>query len=199
MFLTFVLSFFFVAIIITSLLVLLLPNPIHSLLCLVLTFINATGILMIFNVDFIGLLIVIIYVGAIAVLFLFILMMLDINTITPIIKNWSIYVFFSCLIGISFFMVTCWYTFQWTVLSLIESSPLIVGMENFFWVTSINEINNCATFGHVLYSYHLFYLLVAGLILLLALLGAVRLTYRSVQPISNFSAFSKRPTIYLID
>lgn len=107
MFLTFVLSFFFVAIIITSLLVLLLPNPIHSLLCLVLTFINATGILMIFNVDFIGLLIVIIYVGAIAVLFLFILMMLDINTITPIMKNWSIYVFFSCLIGISFFMVTC--------------------------------------------------------------------------------------------
>jgi len=199
MVLTLLVTFFTTSILITSLLVLLLPNPIHSLLCLVLAFINATGILMVFNIDFIGLLIIIIYVGAIAVLFLFILMMLDINTITPIIKDWSIYVFFSCLIGILFFMVTYWYTFHWTVLSILEVSPFIMETNQFVWVQALNEINNCATFGHVLYSYHLFYLLIAGLILLLALLGAVRLTYRSVKPIANFSAFSKCPKIYLIN
>jgi NADH-quinone oxidoreductase subunit J len=68
------------------------------------------------------------------------------------------------------------------------------------WVNVVTEINSCSVFGHVLYSYYLFFFLIAGLVLLLALLGAILLTHvpNKVKEQKNFHQISKNPKIHII-
>ena len=71
--------FFITILLLSSLFVLISQNPVHSVLFLILAFCNASGILFLFNAEFLGLVFIIIYVGAIAILFLFVVMMLNVK------------------------------------------------------------------------------------------------------------------------
>ena len=89
--------------IVLALLVLFVNNPIYSILCLIFTFCMASGILLLFDADFIALILVIIYVGAIAVLFLFIVMMLNIRNLEQVSQLNFLY-YLSSILGIFIFM-----------------------------------------------------------------------------------------------
>jgi len=145
---SFILIFFLTNLLASSLMILLLPNPIHSLLFLVLVFLNSAGILISFNIEFIALLLVIIYVGAIAILFLFILMMIDIKTASSLKTDWFVYFLFGSALISLFFTATAYGLFD----SLSDSSSFI-NMHSDKWIHFITDINNCNNFGHVLYSY----------------------------------------------
>ena len=118
--------------------------------------------------------------------------MIDINSLSTFKTDWFVFLIFGCLLSFFIFIQTFESTFQFLVNTVYELTlPLDL------WVNSISEINNCATFGHVLYNYYYFFLLSAGLILLLALLGAVRLTHvpNKIPNSDNFTQLSK--TFYI--
>lgn len=165
---------FFSILLTCSLLVILIPNPIHSVLFLVLLFCNASALLLLFNIEFLSIMLIIIYVGAITILFLFVVMMLDI-TVTPKNKNdFYNYIFFSIFIIISFFLETFISTSNLLTQNII-GNPFIEYVQ---WVSIVDKITNTGTLGQILYTFYLAYFLLAGIILLIALIGAVTLTYQ---------------------
>lgn len=188
-------TFFFSVLLTSSFMVLLLPNPIHSLLFLIIIFINSAGILLTFNVEFLALLLIIIYVGAIAILFLFMLMMIDIKISLSLKTDWFVYFFLCSVLTLLFFfeLYNNVYTFLVSTLYnlTIFKNP---------WVNIITEINNCATFGQVLYSFYLIFFLIAGLILLIALIGAIVLTQsQKIKKKRDFHQLSRNNKINLIN
>ena len=172
--------FIFSTIVLTSaIFVIYSTNTIYSAFFLILAFTNSTGLLLISEVEFLSIMLIIIYVGAITVLFLFVIMMLDINILID--KNNSKnfgYLPIIFLISFVFFLETflMFSKVFTTYYHLIEQS--FFKNEVFFKkiITQVDYITNIETIGHVLYTYYNFFFLAAGIILLIALIGAVTLT-----------------------
>lgn len=148
-------------------------HPINSVVSLIITFCNAAIVLFFFNIDFLGILFIIIYVGAIAVLFLFVIMMLNIKSreVTGLSANLIVK---SSLIFISYhiilFMCLGFFSdiFSPNVISGINDATDIV--------LYLDYLNNIEILGQVLFNYTYVCVLIAGLILLVALIGAIVLT-----------------------
>jgi NADH-quinone oxidoreductase subunit J len=142
-------------------------NPVHSVLWLILAFFNAAGLMLILGAEFIAMLLVIVYVGAVAVLFLFVVMMLDIDFAqlrSGFTKNlpFGIIIAFVLLAEI-ILAVSAW-----------RAGPALSGAAPREAVEP-----NIVGLGQVLYSRFLFPFEIAGLILLVAMIGAIVLTHRS--------------------
>ena len=147
-------------------------NPVYSVLFLILAFFNAAGLFVLIGAEFVAMILVIVYVGAVAVLFLFVVMMLDIN-ITKLREGFLEYLPIGALIGI--------------VLAL----EIMIGLGVFGGlptgtVASLNKagaqvasIENTRAIGQVLYTQYFYLFQVAGLVLLTAMIGAIVLTLRS--------------------
>lgn len=172
-----ILPIFFSIILTCSVLIILVPNPIHSVLFLVLVFCNSAGLLLLFGIEFLSIMLIIIYVGAIAILFLFVVMMLDIKIISKNKNDLYNYIFFSIFIIISFFVETFLTTVDIFNQNIINNSLVDYTQ----WVLLINQITNTATIGQILYTFYLAYFLIAGIILLIALIGAVTLTHTNTH------------------
>ena len=162
--------FLIICILLCSIFLIISKNPIFSILFLILVFCGCTGILILFGVDFIGLLFIVIYVGAIAVLFLFVVMMLDLK-INYYSFNEIVY-----LTVIIFFFVP-------VLFGLLYSSDLLIIFDKPFhyFPTFFNLMDfffNIDVFGQSLYNYFLVCFLLAGMILLVAMLGAIILTLK---------------------
>jgi NADH-quinone oxidoreductase subunit J len=149
-------------------------NPIESVLFLILTFVNAGAILFMFQSEFLGLVFVIVYVGAIAVLFLFVIMMLNVKTHKNIFSqiflnfnNLLISGFFAYLISLGLFLFLK-SSFNAQEFPFQEQTGLIL----------IDNLHNTEVLGQVLYNYYAVGVLIAGLILLVALIGSIVLTLR---------------------
>ena len=142
-------------------------NPVHSVLWLILAFFNAAGLMLLVGAEFIAMLLVIVYVGAVAVLFLFVVMMLDIDFAelrSGFTKNlpFGIIIAFVLLAEI-ILAVSAW-----------RAGPALSGA-----VPREAVEPNIVGLGQVLYSRFLFPFEIAGLILLVAMIGAIVLTHRS--------------------
>jgi NADH-quinone oxidoreductase subunit J len=181
--------------ILSSFFVFLSDNPVHSVLFLILTFCNASSILILFNAEFLGLLFIIIYVGAIAVLFLFVVMMLNVKIYS--FQNLSMLPFLcigSLLVISQFFFKLKEIFFNLT----FENDITFFSYEKF-----IDNLGNIDVFGQALYNYYLVCFLLAGLILLVAMIGAIILTlnfkskrknelvFRQLSRSDNFISFFK--------
>lgn len=155
--------------------VLISENPVHSVLFLILTFCISAVILFIFNVEFLGLIFIIIYVGAIAILFLFVVMMLNvkINSFVSFIKLPAI-LFFSFLLFLTLFYFL-------DDLFFYEQNFILVKKPFQVFNFLIDNLANADVLGQVLFNNFLSCFLIAGLILLVAMVGAISLTlnYRS--------------------
>jgi NADH-quinone oxidoreductase subunit J len=145
-------------------------NPVHSVLFLILAFCNSAAILLAMGVEFLGLIFIVVYVGAIAVLFLFVVMMLNVKMSH---KSSGLY----SLMPVGGFVG----------LTLFFELGLVLKQSNFSSLSNIgnyvytdwlqfDSINNLEAFGQVLYTYYVYYFLLAGVILLIAILGAIVLT-----------------------
>jgi NADH-quinone oxidoreductase subunit J len=138
-------------------------------LFLILCFCNAAGILFLFNAEFLGLIFIIVYVGAIAILFLFVVMMLNVKIYSS--DNLAYYLPFFLLTG--FVLMLQVYLIFEKVFSntTFWYSDLPYTFENY-----IDNLNSIDVLGQCLYNYYLICFLVAGLILLVAMIGAIVLT-----------------------
>ena len=157
-------------------------NPVHSVLFLILTFLGVSGLLFLSELDFLPLMFIIIYVGAIAVLFLFVVMMLDIK-ITESDKNYLKYFPVGSFLGLAFLGEILFIVFD-----SFESNPQRFIMYS-DWSDVVYSITNVQVLGQVLYTTYFLYFLIAGLILLVAMLGAIVLTL-------TFDKKARTQTIY---
>ena len=171
-------NFFFlifsILIIISAVMVISVKNPVHSVLFLILSFISSSGLLFYLESEFIPFIFIVVYVGAIAVLFLFVVMMLDIK-ITTSNKDFLKYFPAGSLIGGVFFLEIL-DTLNKDTPTLYEKN---IEINNFWWLDWLNNIDNITnveSLGQILFTGFFSYFLIVGLILLVAMLGAISLT-----------------------
>ena len=151
----------------SSIAVIFARNPVHSVLWLIVAFFNAAGLMLLVGAEFIAMLLVIVYVGAVAVLFLFVVMMLDID-------------FASLRTGFTrnlpFGIIVALVLLGEMIVAVFahKAGPMLAGRQ-------IPEAHqpNIVALGELLYSRYLFAFELAGLILLVAMIGAIVLTHRS--------------------
>ena len=139
-------------------------NPVHSVLFLILAFFNAAGLFILLQAEFLAMLLVVVYVGAVAVLFLFVVMMLDINFV-ELREGFQKYRTLGIVIGIILLAELFTTFFQLTS----DSGAL----------PEATRVHNTAQLGRVLYTEYVYLFQLAGLILLVAMIGAIALTLRS--------------------
>ena len=142
-------------------------NPVHSVLWLILAFFNAAGLMLLAGAEFIALLLVIVYVGAVAVLFLFVVMMLNID-FAALRSGFTKNLPFGLIIAIVLLAEMVVAVSAW------KAGPALSGAH----VPAVTQPNIVAL-GEILYSRFLFPFEIAGLILLVAMIGAIVLTHRS--------------------
>ena len=138
-------------------------NPVHSVLFLILAFFNAAGLFILLNAEFLAMLLVVVYVGAVAVLFLFVVMMLDINY-SELREGFQKYRSLGLLIG-AVLLVELFATF-FEYSGNVKSLPSPVA------------VHNTKALGQVIYTDYIYLFQLAGLILLVAMIGAIALTLR---------------------
>ncbi|MGQ0526845.1 MAG: NADH-quinone oxidoreductase subunit J [Alphaproteobacteria bacterium] len=152
----------------SALMVITARNPVHSVLFLILAFFNAAGLFLLLGAEFIALILVIVYVGAVAVLFLFVVMMLDIN-FADLRKGAMQYVPIGLIIGAVLFgeLITIYSAWQFAAgygFNAVAPVPA--------------DIANTESLGRILYTDYIYPFQLAGLVLLIAMIGAIVLTHR---------------------
>jgi NADH-quinone oxidoreductase subunit J len=146
-------------------------NPIHSVLFLVFVFFNVAGMLVLLGVEFLAMLLLIIYVGAVAVLFLFVIMMLHVK-IPQTYKNLSMYI-----IGLTLVFLFEFYVMVENNSIVLYDFSGLVYLNNFIdWVDTVVLTTNTAVIGTILYTHYSFYFILCGYILLISMIGAIVLT-----------------------
>ena len=155
--------------VLSALMVISARNPVHSVLFLILSFVNASGLFVLLGAEFLAMILVIVYVGAVAVLFLFVVMMLDISFV-KLREGFLQYLPFGALLGIVLIIelgiLFLTRSFSENSLSKFVESPMI------------NEIENTKLIGQVLYTDYFYLFQISGLILLVAMVGSITLTLR---------------------
>ena len=144
-------------------------NPVHSVLWLILAFFNAAGLMLLCGAEFIAMLLVIVYVGAVAVLFLFVVMMLDVDFATMR-AGFARY----ALIGLAFAAALA----AEAVVAILGWSAGGLKLDQRIAPTP-DATPNIEAIGHLLYSHYLYVFEGAGLVLLVAMIGAIVLTHRA--------------------
>ena len=167
-----VFAFYLFAIIViaSAVMVIVARNPVHSVLWLILAFFNAAGLMVLVGAEFLAMLVVVVYVGAVAVLFLFVVMMLDIDFArlrAGFIKNVPFGIAIALVLLAELVLGVGAYRAGAIQLNVTEPAPaeLLTG-------------SNIEAIGALLYSRYLFLFETAGIILLVAMIGAIVLTHR---------------------
>jgi len=164
-------------------------NPIHSVLFLILVFCNSAGIVLMLQAEFLAMVFVVVYVGAIAVLFLFVVMMLNIKSVE---LNYSVLSYLP-IGGLIVVLLTV------QISLLLYKNLSNVTNDDFsynLWVEYYNSITNMEVIGQLLYTYYFDLFLMCGMILLVAMIGAIvlTLTHRNQVKRQNiFDQISRNP------
>jgi NADH-quinone oxidoreductase subunit J len=156
--------------VLSAVFVILSRNPVHSVLWLILAFFNAAGLMVLVGAEFIAMLLVIVYVGAVAVLFLFVVMMLDIDFSelrAGFIRNFPLGVLVALVLLAEIVMG----------MGAYRAGAMQLGTPDGTAVTAAG-VSNTAAIGALLYGRYLFLFEAAGIILLVAMIGAIVLTHR---------------------
>jgi len=143
-------------------------NPVHSVLWLILTFLSSAGLFVLLGAEFVAMLLVIVYVGAVAVLFLFVVMMLDVD-FAELKAEMAQYLPLGLLIGLVLLMQLSMALGVWSVADTAEAARAAV---------TPAETHNTAALGLLIYDQYFLLFQLAGLILLVAMIGAIVLTLR---------------------
>ena len=143
-------------------------NPVHSVLFLILTFFTSAGLFVLLGAEFLAMLLVVVYVGAVAVLFLFVVMMLDVD-FAELKKGFLSYMPLGALIALALM----------GELALVASASMSAqGAPIAIAPTQAGDITNAEAIGQVLYTDYLLVFQMAGLVLFVAMIGAIVLTLR---------------------
>jgi NADH-quinone oxidoreductase subunit J len=143
-------------------------NPVHGVLFLILAFFNAAGLFLIAGAEFLAMILVIVYVGAVAVLFMFVVMMLDVDFV-QLREGYQRYAPVGAVVGATLLVELFVVLFGWQMAPgapdlRVSATPL--------------DVDNTRALGQLLYTDYVYLFQVAGLILLVAMIGAIVLTHR---------------------
>ena len=145
-------------------------NPVHSVLFLILAFVNAAGLFMLAGAEFLALLLIVVYVGAVAVLFLFVVMMLDVDFV-ELRQGFMQYLPIGVLVGLIFLAELLMVAGAWVFApeaTATASAP----------IPDPTQVSNTLALGQLLYTRYVYFFQVAGFVLLVAMIGAITLTLR---------------------
>jgi NADH-quinone oxidoreductase subunit J len=145
-------------------------NPVHSVLYLILTFVNAAGLFVMMGAEFLAMILVVVYVGAVLVLFLFVVMMLDVD-FAELRQGFIDYLPVGALVGIVFLVELLLFVGAWAI---GPGAPKGITAP----IPPIDMYSNTAALGLVLYTRYVYFFQVAGMVLLVAMIGSIVLTLR---------------------
>ena len=144
-------------------------NPVHSVLFLILSFFSAAGLFVLMGAEFLAMMLIVVYVGAVAVLFLFVVMMLDVD-FAALRQGFARYMPLGAVVaGVLVFEMI-------TVASTVANNG--AASANLEPAAAANNVSNAESIGRVLYTDYVYFFQAAGLVLLVAMIGAIVLTLR---------------------
>jgi len=143
-------------------------NPVHSVLYLILAFVNASGLFVLLGAEFLAMILIVVYVGAVAVLFLFVIMMLDVD-FSELREGFLEYMPIGLVIG-GVFLFELLLTVGFWVINPATSKAITSAIPS--------NVSNTEALGLVLYTTYIHYFQLAGMVLLVAMIGAIVLTLR---------------------
>ncbi len=145
-------------------------NPVHSVLFLILAFVNAAGLFLLIGAEFLAMLLIVVYVGAVSVLFLFVVMMLDVD-FAALRQGFLQYLPIGALIGVIFLVELLLVVGTWAIDPALIKAPAVA-------IPAQTVMTNTEAIGVVVYTRYAYLFQLAGLILLVAMIGAIVLTLR---------------------
>ncbi len=155
-------------------------NPVHAVLFLILTFFNAAGLFILLGAEFLALLLIIVYVGAVAVLFLFVVMMLDVDFAelkAGFIKNAPVGALIGGVVLLELALLFGVYGFDIGASGTVQSAVPSTG----------SGVDNTTALGRIIYTKYVYFFQAAGLVLLVAMIGAIVLTLRHKEGVKRQS------------
>jgi NADH-quinone oxidoreductase subunit J len=170
-------------------------NPVHSVLFLILAFFNAAGLFVLLGAEFLAMILVVVYVGAVAVLFLFVVMMLDIN-FTALRRGIRQHLALGLAVGVALLAELVIVVGAWVVAPDVAAHTALV-------VNPPGTATNTQALGAILYTRYIYAFEGSGLILLVAMIGAIVLTLRARsgvrrQVIANQISRTRAETIEVV-
>jgi NADH-quinone oxidoreductase subunit J len=163
-------------------------NPVHSVLFLILAFFNSAGLFLLLGAEFLAMILVVVYVGAVAVLFMFVVMMLDINFV-ELRRGFLQYLPIGALIGLILLVELVLLFGAWVI---SPDAPVVARSP----IPPVEQVTNTHALGAVLYTDYIYLFQTAGLILLVAMIGAIVLTLRQREGVlrqSITAQLARRP------
>lgn len=146
-------------------------NPVHSVLFLILAFFNSAGLFLLLGAEFLAMILVVVYVGAVAVLFLFVVMMLDVD-FAELRQGFLQYVplggMVALILAAELVVVLGGFLVDPNFASGVASAP----------IPNVAEVSNTEALGQLLYTRYIYFFQAAGMVLLVAMIGAIVLTLR---------------------
>jgi len=152
-------------------------NPVHSVLFLILAFVNASGLFVLMGAEFLAMILVVVYVGAVAVLFLFVVMMLDVD-FAELRQGFLQYLPIGALVGVIFLAELLLVVGAWTIGPGVAEAITAP-------IPPIASVSNTEALGLVLYTRYVYFFQAAGLVLLVAMIGAIVLTLRHKEKVKR--------------
>jgi NADH-quinone oxidoreductase subunit J len=167
-------------------------NPVHSVLFLILAFVNAAGLFVLLGAEFLAMILIVVYVGAVAVLFLFVVMMLDVD-FAELREGFLSYLPIGALVGAILLAELLLVVGGWTINPSAGNAAAVA-----------QNVGNTQAIGLVLYTRYVYFFEAAGLILLVAMIGAIVMTLQHKpqvkrQNIAAQVARGKASAIELVD
>lgn len=169
---------FSAGVILSALMVVASKNPVHSVLFLICAFISASGLFVLMGAEYLAMLLIVVYVGAVAVLFLFVVMMLDVDFVElkqGFLQYMPIGGALAAVVVVELILVVA----VWTLPSneaIARAHPFMTAAET---VANPSGPNNVEALGLILYTDYVHLFQIAGVILLIAMIGAIVLTFRT--------------------
>ena len=153
-------------------------NPVHSVLFLILAFFNAAGLFLLLGAEFLAMILVVVYVGAVAVLFLFVVMMLDVDFV-ELRQGFLQYLPIGALVSIILLVELIAAFASWTLAPGVTTGTPTVP------IPPMGEMSNTEAIGRLLYTDYIYFFQAAGLVLLVAMVGAIVLTLRHKENVKR--------------
>jgi len=150
-------------------------NPVYSVLFLILTFFNAAGLFVLLGAEFLAMMLVVVYVGAVAVLFLFVVMMLDIN-FAELRQGFVRYAGIGAIVGIVLVA---------EIIFVVSSGAMAPAVNALAGSPTPAGVGNTQALGNILYTDYFYLFQAAGVVLLIAMIGAIVLTHREREGVKR--------------
>jgi len=168
--------------ILSSLMVISSKNPVHSVLFLILSFVNTSALFILLGAEFLAMILIVVYVGAVAVLFLFVVMMLDINFI-KLKEGFLQYLPVALILGAVLLIEL--------IIIFLSKNLMPISKVKYLESPTFSTVGNTRELGNILYTNYFYLFQICGLILLVAMIGSIVLTLRTRDGVKKQKIFNQ--------